>query len=236
MRDTEICRKLLQLEEPWNVDRVKVDIEARELHAFLATGKNWFGRSAFVRPKMRWRHANIGAFKTFIHATLPDDQVDHREEPFLGQVDKDFTYGLAHRVVECLNAGLGYRQVCNLLEIDVYLAWQIRHTLSEGQLNENGRQANQSEDAAPARQIPPTGDPVWFQLMESETSIDIRLLGLRLLLARCRQEFPGLSSDDAKIMRANTVRRFFIKHEKQLNHEISQLVTLKQGKPKEADS
>lgn len=236
MRDTEICRKLLQLEEPWTVDRVKVDVQARELHAYLVAGKSWFGRPSFVRPKMRWRHANVGAFKTFIHATLPDDREQQQGPPFLGQVDRDFTHGLAQRVVECLKAGLGYRQVCNLLEIDVYLAWQIRHALGEGQLNAEEQPFDQNPEASSSRQIPPTGDPVWFRLLESEESIDIHLLGLRLLLARCRQEFPALSSNDAKIMRVNTVRRFFIKHEKQLDHEISQLLELKRGSQAGAES
>lgn len=236
MRDTEICRKLLQLEEPWNVDRVKVDVQARELHAYQVAGKSWFGRPSFVRPKMRWRHANVGAFKTFIHATLPDDPEQRPESPFLGQVDSDFTHGLAQRVVECLRAGLGYRQVCNLLEIDVYLAWQIRHAIGEGQLSEEGKLLDQGTNASSPRQIPPTGDPVWFRLLESEEAIDIHLLGLRLLLARCRQEFPALSSNDAKIMRVNTVRRFFIKHEKQLDHEISQLLEMRRGSQAGAES
>ncbi|MDL0431202.1 hypothetical protein QPM17_08690 [Marinobacter sp. TBZ242] len=236
MRDTEICRKLLQLEEPWSVDRVKVDVETRELHAYLVAGKSWFGRPTFVRPKMRWRHANIGAFKTFVHATLPDDQAQRQNSPFLGEVDRDFTHGLAQRVVECLKAGLGYRQVCNLLEIDVYLAWQIRHAISEGQWGGDENLVERSMEPSSSRQIPPTGDPVWLRLLESEESIDIRLLGLRLLLARCRQEFPTLSSNDARIMRVNTVRRFFIKHEKQLAHEISQLLELRHGGPAGAES
>lgn len=228
MRDTEICRKLLQLEEPWRVDRVKVDDHARELHAYLVAGKSWFGRPALQRPKMRWRHANIGAFKTFVHATLPDDQAS-QESSFLGAVDRDFTHGLAQRVVECLKAGLGYRQVCNLLEIDVYLAWQIRHALDEGRLDDNETPVDGEAEMSSPRQIPPTGDPVWFRLLESEESMDIRLLGLRLLLARCRQGFPQLSSNDARIIRVNTVRRFFIKHERQLDHEISQLAELRRA-------
>lgn len=226
MRDTEICRKLLQLEGPWNVDRVKVDVEARELHAYLVAGKSWFGRPAFVRPKTRWRHVNVGAYKTFIHATIPEDHDQPLESAFLGEVGSDFTRGLAQRVLECLDAGLGYRQVCNLLEIDVYLAWQIRHAIGEGRLTQEEKRDDQNAEMTPPRQIPPTGDPVWFRLLGADETIDIRLLGLRLLLARSRQGFSELSSNDAKIMRVNTVRRFFIKHEKQLDHEISQLVGL----------
>lgn len=236
MRDTEILRRLLQLEEPWNVDRVKIDVEGKELHAYLVAGKSWFGRPTFARPKMRWRHANIGAFKTYIHAALPDDRSEPQERPFLGGIGSDFTHGLAHRVTECLQAGLGYRQVCDLLEIDVYLAWQIRHTVCEGQLDEGERLVDRSVKESPQRQIPPTGDPVWFRLLESEESIDIRQLGLKLLLARCRQEFPELASNDAKIIRVNTVRRFFIKHEKQLGHEIAQLAGLRSDRRTGAES
>lgn len=223
MRDAEILRKLLQVEAPWSVDRVKVDGDGKELHVYLVAGKSWFGKTVLSRPKMRWRHINIGAFRTYIHATLPDGSHELQGHSFLGGIDSDFTQGLAQRVTECLEAGLGYRQVCDLLAIDVYLAWQIRHTIGEGQLGNAEDLSDKSTKDLSQQKIPPTGDPVWFRLLESEESIDVRLLGLRLLLARCRLEFPELASNDAKIMRINTVRRFFIKHEKQLRHEISQL-------------
>lgn len=223
MRDTEVFRRLLQVDEPWNVDRVKIDAETRELHAYLVVGKSWFGKPAFTRPKMRWRHINVGAFTTYIHATFPDGGSDLQRRSFLGDIDSDFTHGLAQRVTDCLRAGLGYRQVCNFLEIDVYLAWQIRHAIGNGPLGDAEALSDKPSQTSQQRQIPPTGDPVWFRLLESEESINIRLLGLRLLLARCRQEFPELENHDAKIMRVNTVRRFFIKHEKQLSHEIAQL-------------
>lgn len=233
MRDTDICRQLLELKEPWDVDRIKVDAQSRELHAYLRTGKSWFGRPALVPPKSRWRHANVGSFKTYIHASLPEQDMGPSEAlPFLGSVGNDYTHGLAQRVIECLNAGLGYRQVCRLLDIDVYLAWQIRHAISEGMHGADRSLAGSvAGNAAPdtARQaIPPTGDPVWFNLLESDAPMDIRLLSLKLMLARSRQEFSDLTSHDAKILRVNALRRFFIKHEKQLGHEIAQLATFRQ--------
>lgn len=234
VRDTEICRQLLELKEPWVVDRIKVDAQRRELHAYLRTGKSWFGRPAFVQPKSCWRHANVGPLKTYIHASLPEQGTESPEAlPFLGPAGDDYTHGLAHKVIECLNAGLGYRQVCRLLDIDVYLAWQIRHAISEGvHGTDHGFEGALAESASPgaARQvIPPTGDPVWFNLLASDTPMDIRLLSLKLLLARSRQEFSGLTSHDAKILRVNTLRRFFIKHEKQLGHEIAQLATFRES-------
>ncbi len=231
-----MCRQLLGLKKPWDVSRVQVDTQSRELHAYLGTGKKWFGRKAIERPECRWRHANIGEYKAFIHASLPepsDGPDDNTQLAFLGSVESDFTHGLAQRVIECLRAGLGYRQVCSLLEIDVHLAWQIRHAVTHGQLTgeDHGTlfKLETDDEVNPAAQaIPPTGDPAWFRLLESERPIDVGLLGLKLLLARSRQEFPRLTTHDAKIIRVNAIRRFFIKHESQLSHEIEQLNDFRQ--------
>ncbi|MGF2687752.1 hypothetical protein ACQUWM_14705 [Marinobacter sp. DUT-3] len=229
MRDTELCKKLLVLQEPWSISRVRVDVQSQELHAYLTTGKPWFGRSPFEQHKWRWRHVNVGAYKTYIHATLPDEGgIANEPLPFLGRVGKDYTHGLARRVIDCLQAGLGYRQVCELLGIDVYLAWQIRHGISEGQFpgadDKLAARMSAEEGTELAQQsIPATGDPVWFNLLESEQPFHANMLGLKLLLARTRQEFSGLTSEDAKIIRVNAIRRFFIRHEKQLSDEIAQL-------------
>lgn len=236
MRDAEIVRKLLQIESPWNVDRVKVDAGGKELHVYLVAGKSWFGKTVLSRPKIRWQHINIGTSKIYIHATIPDGSHEFQECSFLGGIDNDFTYGLAQQVTKSLEAGLSYRQVCDLLGIDVHLAWQIRHSIGEGRLGKAEDLSDNDLKEAPQHKIPPTGDPVWFQLLESKESIDIRLLGLKLLLARCRQEFPELENNDAKIMRVNTVRRFFIKHEKKLRHEIAQLPALNADSLAEAES
>lgn len=229
MRDTELCKRLLVLQEPWGISRVRVDVQSQELHVYLTTGKPWFGRSPFEQHKWRWRHINVGTYKTYIHATLLDEGGNANElQPFLGSVGQDYTHGLARQVIECLQAGLGYRQICELLGIDVYLAWQIRHGISEGQFPDVGgklaSQMSDEEDTEPTRQaIPATGDPVWFNLLESEQPFHANMLGLKLLLARTRQEFSRLTSEDAKIIRVNAVRRFFIRHEKQLGDEIAQL-------------
>ncbi len=53
MRDTELCKRLLVLQEPWDISRVRVDVQSQELHAYLTTGKPWFGRSPFEQHKWR---------------------------------------------------------------------------------------------------------------------------------------------------------------------------------------
>lgn len=227
MKDAELCRWLLEVNEPWEVSRVRVDTHSREVHAYLSTGKTWFGRYLGEQPRSRWRHVNVGAYKTYIHASLPeqDEQAPH---PFLGNSASDFTHGLARRVIQCLQDGLRYRQVCALLDIDIHLAWQIKHAIESGQLAtaDTGLRARlQLDDSAgqTGSTIPASDDGIWLRLLALDCPFEIRLLSLKLLLARARQDFAKAHDPDLRILRINELRRFFIKHEKHLEHEIAQL-------------
>ena len=227
MKDAELCHWLLEVNEPWEVSRVRVDTHSRELHAYLSSGKSWFGRYLGEQPRSRWRHLNIGAYKTYIHASLPE-QNEQAAHPFLGKSTSDFTHGLARRVIQCLQNGLRYRQVCALLDIDIHLAWQIKHAIESGQLataDTDLRARLQLDDPAEqsASSIPPGDDHAWLRLLALDCPFEIRLLSLKLLLARARQDFARAHDPDMRILRINELRRFFIKHEKHLQHEIAQL-------------
>lgn len=233
MKDSELCRWLLEVNEPWEVSRVRVDRHSHEVHAYLSSGKSWFGRYLGEQPRSRWRHTNLGAYKTYVHASLPQQGGEPAESqapaPFLGRSGNDFTHGLARRVIQCLQDGLSYRQVCALLEIDSHLAWQIKHAIGSGQLalgdaelQARLRQDDPAGQAASA--IPASGDAAWRRLLALDCPFDIRLLSLKLLLTRARQDFARTHDPDAQLLRINEIRRFFIKHEKHLQHEIDQLL------------
>lgn len=232
MRDTEVCRRLLGIEEPWTVNRLRIDTQTRELHAFVGRGQGWLARVVPDQPKSRWRHCNVGAYKAFIHATVTDGFSDEdKRVAFIGRPDTEFTTGLARKVTDCLKAGLRYREVCQLLDIDVHLAWQIRHAIQEGLLGKDMSTLADSmvtdleQDVLP--DIPPVSDVAWRRLLSSEGSLNPRLLSLRLLLTRARQEFGRLEDESARMIRINEIRRFFIKHRKQLGYEIEQLQSLR---------
>lgn len=224
-----MCRHLLGVKAPWDVSQVRMDVHSRQIHVYLTAGRSWFGRYLPDQTRSRWRHTNLGSCQTFIHASLPDS-LDEQERgaAFLGEPGNEFSHGLARRVVGCLQAGMSYRQVCDLMGIDVHLAWQIRLAISEGTLpgvarNVSQRLKTEEQGSAQATLIPTSGDPVWYHVLSSERPLEVRMLSLRLLLTRCRQEFGQLRGDDARQLKINEIRRFFIKHEKQLTTEIEQL-------------
>lgn len=229
MRDVEMCRHLLGVKAPWDVSQVRMDVQSRQIHVYLTMGRSWFGRYLPDQTRSRWRHTNLGSCQTFIHATLPDNVSDQeRKEAFLGESGNEFSHGLASRVVDCLQAGMSYRQVCELMGIDVHLAWQIRLAISEGTLpgvaaDVSRRLKAEAPGVVRTTQIPPGNDPVWHNMLSSERPMEVRMLSLRLLLTRCRQEFGQLRGEDARRLKINEIRRFFIKHEKQLAAEIEQL-------------
>jgi transposase len=80
MRDIDVFSKLLNLQEPWKVERVSLDSEQRELNVWLAHRRN----ASFTCPECgsrsplydhvpfkRWRHLDHGDCRTWLHARAP---------------------------------------------------------------------------------------------------------------------------------------------------------------------
>ena len=87
MQDTELYRYVLGLEEPWKVERVKLDVTAESVGIWAghADGLLWPCPECGARlpvydhaPERAWRHLDTCQFKTFLHARIPRVQCrDH---------------------------------------------------------------------------------------------------------------------------------------------------------------
>jgi transposase len=80
MKDTELYRYLLGIEQPWTVERVTLDIESQRVDVWAThkEGIRWpcpeCGSMASVydhAPERTWRHLDSCQFKTFLHAQPP---------------------------------------------------------------------------------------------------------------------------------------------------------------------
>lgn len=80
MQDTELYRYVLGLEEPWKVERVKLDVtqERVDIWAGHDEGLRWPCPECKVMlpvydhaPERVWRHLDTCQFKTFLHARIP---------------------------------------------------------------------------------------------------------------------------------------------------------------------
>ena len=71
--------------------------------------------------------------------------------------------------------------------------------------------------------LPDASDPLWLALLTGEKDLDVRALGLRLLLSRLRGQTRQLQNDEARMLKLVELHRFFEKNQAMLRHEISQL-------------
>src|SRR4030042_6147427 len=80
MRDTELYRYLLGIEEPWTVERVTLDIINQKVDVWATheEGVRWPCPECGVltsvydhAPERTWRHLDSCQFKTFLHARCP---------------------------------------------------------------------------------------------------------------------------------------------------------------------
>lgn len=84
-------------------------------------------------------------------------------------------------------------------------------------------QAQQTAQKSEVYTLPDASDPLWLTLLLGERELDVRALGLRLLLSRLRGQTRQNQNDEARMLKLVELHRFFEKNQAMLRHEISQL-------------
>jgi hypothetical protein len=71
--------------------------------------------------------------------------------------------------------------------------------------------------------VPEPDHPVWEKLLDGSTSIDIRVLGLRLLLAKMREQMQAITDREVRMLKSYELQRYFARNQRQLAYELAQL-------------
>ena len=80
MQDRELYRRILGIEPPWQVDSVELNLEAGEVHVYLAhpDRMEWpcpeCGEACKLhdhQPERQWRHLDTCQYRTILHAAPP---------------------------------------------------------------------------------------------------------------------------------------------------------------------
>lgn len=71
--------------------------------------------------------------------------------------------------------------------------------------------------------LPEASDPLWLALIEGDTEIDVRVLGLRLLLVKLRTQLQNAGDDDLRMVKLVELHRYFSRNQLSLGHEIAQI-------------
>ena len=177
---------------------------------------------------MSWRHANLGDWQVYVHVLAPAN-ADLARQPWAGEAGLPFTRALNQRVFAFLREGCSLQSICTLLDLPIAELWRFRYAMDSGRwgLERNaavhpppvGRDVEASNDP----DIPDVADPVWAAVLEGGRQLDVRVLGLKLLLTRLRSQFELISDAEVRTLKRQELHRYFVKNKRLLAHERDQI-------------
>lgn len=226
MKAEDLLHKMLEIHPPWQIVRIREDLGKRQIDVWIGrqTGKsNWFfGQRASAAPEEReqvWRHVNLGDTRCLIHAA----PVDEATPPaWSGEAGMPFSRGLALQVAAMMREGIKLQSICGLLDLTVSDLWKFKHTLDSGKAGLSGA-PQPAEMAAGSSAVPEPDHPVWERLLDGSLNIDIRLLSLKLLLAKLREQMRLITDSEVRVLKTYELQRYFVRYESALGHELAQL-------------
>jgi hypothetical protein len=244
-QDRAVMGELLGVHTPWTVTDVLV-VEGAERMVIIQIEqpppyKRHFwsdSRQAPVRRWVNWAHAGMGDLRCEISLGLRDGQEIPDDAVWAGEPESPFTKTLSRLVVDLLLDGVPIEQLCNVLRLPFADLWKFKFRLDRGMIRGTGRSAPSTlppaagglprvlaagRPGAPADAVPPERSPVWLGLLLGRVMLDVRTLGLKLLLATLQREARMHRDADLHAQAAHTLHEYFVKNAPVLVHEISQL-------------
>jgi hypothetical protein len=228
MKAEDLLYKCLEVSPPWQIVRIRDDLGKSQIDVWIGqqTGKgNWlFGAKTASVSEAReqaWRHLNLGDTRCVVHA---EAGADTAALPWQGEKDQPFTHAMSGRIVAMMRAGITLQSVCAILDITVGDLWKFKYGLDSGKTGLSASLSMPSaENAATGSRVPDADSAVWSGLLDGSTHLDIRLLSLKFLLTKMREQMRVITDHEVRALKCYELQRFFVRYEKTLGHELSQL-------------
>lgn len=238
---------------PWRATQYRIDEVAAMVHVWITRQpqanvkkkRSWFGlvttmvqaiaEAPVDGPEMQWRHLNCMNFTCQIHTCDALDE-RHFDLPWFGQPGLPFSNRLSRQVFACLKQGLEIPAICDIHNIPFADLWKFKHALDQGQVKfeytadtASRQTARLSPSAASSGGIPAVDDPVWEGLITGKLNIQIKTLGLQLILTKLRQQVSLQQNDEVKWLKLRELYKFVERNQRILGDELDQLRELSQA-------
>ncbi|KAA3650095.1 MAG: hypothetical protein DWQ11_17590 [Proteobacteria bacterium] len=228
MKTHDLLCEALEIHPPWQIVRLRNDLGKQQLDVWVARESPRRGWIFAARqappggPERIWRHINVGQARCLVHA-VPSPELTDAAPPWAGGDDQVFTHALTRQIATHFMEGVKFQTICKLLDIPVGDLWRFKHNLDNGKIALSGREALIADRVQAAGDVPDTDDPVWRALLAGTREIDIRVLGLKLLLTKLRGQVQLISDPEVRLMKAHELHHYFVRHAPQLAHELEQI-------------
>jgi hypothetical protein len=225
MKLEDLLHHTLAIHAPWHIARVRNDLGKNQIDIWVSREvlrSGWFFAARSTAEQGResvWRHINIGNARCIVHAVIPSE-MQGADLQWLGENDQPFTRAFARQIAGMFMQGVSFASVCALLDLPVADLWKFKHRLDSGKSGLSGPGSGHDSISA---LVPPPNDPIWEELLSGSLQLDIRILSLKLLLTKLREQFSIISDGEVRTLKAHELQRYFTRHEKMLSHELAQL-------------
>lgn len=229
MKAEDLLQKLLEIEAPWQIMRIRDDLGKGQIDVWVGEqmeksgwlfGKRTVAVSVDEGAEHSWRHVNLGTSRCVVHAGADPRSATQR---WRGEVGQPFTHAMARLIVGMMRDGIRLQSVCAMLDITVGDLWRFKHALDSGKSGIAGAPVAPAAQGEAATRVPEAESPVWIGLLEASSDIEIRLLGLKLLLTKMREQMRQISDAEVRMLKCHELQRFFVRNEKLLAHELAQI-------------
>ncbi len=224
--------EMLEVPSPWTVSDVHYDVRRARVDIWIQEGEvrsGWFlkrGARAAAGEERVWRHVDLAGWRCFIHLRAPLGQTAPNLS-WCGEPDMPFTGALARKVATMLAEGIKLPVVCAVLNIPIDELWKFKFGLETGRASAGVLVVPLGDDEdRDAYGVPPPQHPVWQHLLEGSVELRIRVLSLKLLLARLREQMRLIADPEVRTLKAQEIRRYFIRYAPLLGEELAQLRSL----------
>lgn len=237
VQDLSVLSDILGIQSPWQVTGMLVAPESRHL---VIQVEHEQGRSGFfgrrtpppVKRHLRWDHLSLAGRRCVVQLGLREGET----VPALAWTGEDaegFTRGLSRQILDLLLAGATLDQLCVLLRLPIGALWKFKYRMDQGL----ARPGASAAAALAAPEPRPAGadarrdtlgehSPVWMELLMGRLPLDVRMLGLKLLLSKLQREARLHTDADLHRQAAQEIHRYFVRTRPALAHEWRQLEAL----------
>lgn len=97
----------------------------------------------------------------------------------------------------------------------------LAHELA--QLRVLSRGAGAAQPGGSRAALPAVTDPLWMELLQGQRALEVRALGLKLLLSKLRGQIDRIHDDELRMVKLVELHRYFERNQAMLGHELAQI-------------
>ena len=254
MNANNFLEKLLGIASPSHISKLQLVSKNNTLHIWVRSNKGFFDRTGslscpdckeasgnkYAIHDLTWHHLKVGQYNTEIHASVPIYKKNcglkncNMTKHWLAPAKLKLSYALSHEIIELISNDVSYSAICKYFNIPLDEVWAVKHQFETGNLKiDTGKIASSKKKKTEIPTIevtddilPPSSDMVWHKLLEGGSSFATDSLSLKFMLTRVKGRLAVMPDEESRRIKINELRQFFLKHERVLGKEISQILEM----------